>query len=159
MYFAFFFFFCGKRKQIKIKFCKCVWLMRCPASFWARECSLKERLRDTRNRTFSRWRFLTTTTTQTFRCIIALRSKTVAHTFFHLSTMQMAVSVKIQKFCYHNNLTSHFSSLLRRTALLKIMQNTAECLKSYTKMNGVLTLFVLAESTQVKWYKWLRLWL
>ena len=33
-----------------------------------------------------------------------------------------------QKFCYHNTLTSHFSSLLRRAALLKIMQNTAaEC--------------------------------
>ena len=27
----------------------------------------------------------------------------------------------------------------------------------YTKMNGVLTLFVLAENTQVKWYKCLRL--
>ena len=65
---------------------------------------------------------------QSFLCMIALRSKTVAHTFFHLSTMQMAVCVKIQKFCYHNNLTSHFSSLLRRAALLKIMQNTAaEC--------------------------------
>ena len=87
---------------------------------------------------------------------VALRSKTVAHTFFHLSTMQMTVSVKIQKFCYHSNLTSHFS-LLRRATLLKIMQNTAECLKTYAKMNGVLTLFVLAESTQVKWYKCLRL--
>ena len=73
------------------------------------------------------------TSTQSFRCMIA--------------------------FCNHNNMTSHFSSLLRRAALLKIMQNTAECLKSYTKMNGVLTLFVLAESTQVKWYKCLRLWL
>ena len=41
--------------------------------------------------------------------------------FFHLSTMQMAVSVKIQKFCYHGNLTSNFPSLLRR-----IMQHTAE---------------------------------
>ena len=78
--------------------------------------------------------------------------------FFHLSTMQMAVSVKIQKFCYHNNLTSHFSSLLRRAALLKIMQNTAaECWKTYTKMNPLLTFFVLAESTRVKWYKCLRL--
>ena len=77
--------------------------------------------------------------------------------FFHLSTMQMAVSVKIQKFCYHGNLTSHFSSLLRRAALLKIRQNTAECWKRYTKMNPLLTLFVLAESTQLKWYKCLRL--
>ena len=74
--------------------------------------------------------------------------------FFSInSTVQMAVSVKIQKFCYHNNLTSHFSSLLWRAALMKITQNTAECLKTYSKMNGVLTLFVLAESTQVKWYK------
>ena len=67
---CFFFFFCGKRKQIKIKFSKCVWLMRCPASFWASECSLscslKERLRETRNRIFSQWRFLTTTTTTHF---------------------------------------------------------------------------------------------
>ena len=47
--------------------------------------------------------------------------------FFHRLKMQMAVSIKIQKFCYHGNLTSHFSSLLRRAALLIIMQNTAEC--------------------------------
>ena len=79
------------------------------------------------------------------------------HFFSHLSTMQMAFSIKIQKFCYPGNLTSHFSSLLRRTALLIIKQNTAECLKTYTKMNGIRTLFVLAESTQVKWYKCLRL--
>ena len=50
---------------------------------------------------------------QSFLCMIELRSKTVAHTFFSInSTVQMAVSVKIQKFCYHNNLTSHLSSLL-----------------------------------------------
>ena len=48
------------------------------------------------------------------------------------------------------------SSLLRRAALLIIMQNTAECWRTYTKMNGVLTLFVLADGTQVKWYKCLR---
>ena len=30
----------------------------------------------------------------TFPCMIALVNKTVAHTFFHRSTMQMAVSVK-----------------------------------------------------------------
>ena len=72
--------------------------------------------------------------------------------------MQMAVSVKIQKFCYHGNLTSHFSSLLRKTALLIIKQNTAECWKTYTKMNCILTLFVLGESTQVKRYKCLRLY-
>ena len=41
--------------------------------------------------------------------------------FFHLSATQMAVSVKIQKFCYHTNLTSHFSSLLKRAALLIII--------------------------------------
>ena len=58
---------------------------------------------------------------------------------------------------YHGNLTSHFSSLFRRASLVIIMQNTAECWKTYTKMNGVLTLFVLAESTEVKWYKGLRL--
>ena len=56
---------------------------------------------------------------------------------------------------YHGDLTSHFSQSLFRRASLVI--NTAECLKTYTKMNGVLTLFVLAESTQVKWYKCLRL--
>ena len=41
------------------------------------------------------------TSTQSL-CTIVLRSKTVVHTFlFHRSTMQMAVSIKIQKFCYH----------------------------------------------------------
>ena len=65
--------------------------------------------------------------------------------------MQMAISVKILKFCYNGN------SLLRGAALWIIMQNTAECLKTYTEMNAVLTFFVLAESTQVKWYKCLRL--
>ena len=43
---------------------------------------------------------------------------------------------------YHGNLTSHFSSLFRRASLVIIMQNTAECLKTYTKMNAVLTLFI-----------------
>ena len=41
------------------------------------------------------------TSTQSL-CTIVLRSKTVVHTFlFHRSTMQMAVSIKIQKFRYH----------------------------------------------------------
>ena len=75
--------------------------------------------------------------------------------------MQMAVSVKIQKFCYHGIKLD--VTLLLSFEKSRFIENyakyTAECLKTYTKMNGVLTLFVLAESTQVKWYKCLRLWL
>ena len=66
---------------------------------------------------------------QSFPCMIALRSKTVAHTFFHVSTMQMAVSVKIQKFCYHGNLTSHFR-------LLYFEQS--RFIDNYAKHSGVL---------------------
>ena len=70
---------------------------------------------------------------QSFLFIIALRSKTVAHNFFYLSIMQMAVSVKIQKFCYHGNLTSHFSSLLRRADLLIIFAKYSGVLKNVYK--------------------------
>lgn len=38
-------------------------------------------------------------------CIIALRNKTVAHSFPEIA--------EIQKFCYNRNMTSHFSSLLQ----------------------------------------------
>ena len=44
-------------------------------------------------------------------------NKTMSKLFFHRSSMLMAVSAKkiveFQKFCYHGNVTSHFSSLLR----------------------------------------------
>ena len=46
-------------------------------------------------------------TCMTFLYMTALRNKTVRHTFFHRSTMQMAVSIKKD-----GNVTSHFSSLL-----------------------------------------------
>ena len=45
-------------------------------------------------------------------CMIALRNKTVAQTYT-FDKMQMVVSIKIQKFCYHGNVTSHFSLLGR----------------------------------------------
>ena len=54
----------------------------------------------------------------TFQCImIALRNKTLDHTFFHRSkTIWPSLSrkiVDIHKSCYHGKLTLHFSSLLR----------------------------------------------
>ena len=60
----------------------------------------------------------------TFLCMIALRNKTVVHTFLRRSTMQMIDRlgqeniVESQKFCYHGNVTSHFSSLLHVVWLL-----------------------------------------
>ena len=53
----------------------------------------------------------------TFLCMIALRNKTVVHSFpqsfdianGHLNKKRIG---EIQKFRYHGNLTSHFSSLL-----------------------------------------------
>ena len=54
----------------------------------------------------------------TFLFMIALKNKTVVHTFVHRSTVQMIDRlgqeniVESQKFFYHGNVTSHFSSLL-----------------------------------------------
>ena len=59
--------------------------------------------------------------------MIALRSKTVAHTFLPSFDNANGRLYQYQEICYHGNLTSHSSSLLRRAALLIIMQNTAEC--------------------------------
>ena len=43
------------------------------------------------------------------------------HFFSIVWKCKLAISIKIQKFFYHGNLTSHFSSLLKRAALLIIM--------------------------------------
>ena len=40
--------------------------------------------------------------------MIALRNKTVAHNFLPLFDKKI---IEIQKFCYHGNVTSHFSFL------------------------------------------------
>ena len=54
-------------------------------------------------------------TCMTFRCLIALRNRTIAHSFllsFVNANAWPSMSrtiVEIQKFCYHGNLTSRFS--------------------------------------------------
>ena len=81
---------------------------------------------------------------QSFLCMIVLRSKTVAHTFlpsFYNANGRLCQDPEI---CYHGKLTSNFSSVLRTAALLIIKQNTAECWKTYKKMNAVLTVFCIS---------------
>lgn len=54
-------------------------------------------------------------TCMTFLYTIALRNKTVGHTFFHRSTMQMAVSVKKD-----GNVTSQDVTLLLSVGLVML---------------------------------------
>ena len=53
----------------------------------------------------------------TFLCVIALRTKTVAHNSFlplgqHKWPSLSGKIIQVQKFCYHGNVMSHFPSLL-----------------------------------------------
>ena len=67
-----------------------------------------------------RWMKTKKLTCMTFLCTLALRNKTVASPYFVLPFIVRLIKwpsllrriVEIQKFCYHGNVTSHFSSLL-----------------------------------------------
>ena len=64
---------------------------------------------------------------QSFLCMIELGSKSVAHTWLPSFDNANGRLYQDPEIFYHGNLTSHFSSLLRRATLLIIMQNAAEC--------------------------------
>ena len=64
----------------------------------------------------------------TFLCMIAPRNKMVVHTLFDNASCRLCQEsfVEIQKFCYHGNVTSHFSSYSFRQKMSCEQSNTIQ---------------------------------